>query len=86
MVVAGTPSFYAADPTKPAEEHRAYKRFVHALMHRYRSFHGHRGIAAYQVWNEGNISLFWSGTPAQLAQLDRAPCGRSATRSTRRRR
>ncbi len=72
MVVAGTPSFYAADPAKPPRSIVAYKRFVHALMHRYRSFHGHRGIAAYQVWNEGNISLFWSGTPAQLAQLTRA--------------
>ena len=24
-------------------------------MTRYRNFHGQRGIAAYQVWNEGNV-------------------------------
>ncbi len=72
MVVALTPKFYAADPTKPPRRIVAYQRFVHALMHRYKSFHGHRGIAAYQVWNEGNVSSFWSGTPPQLARLTRA--------------
>ena len=30
---------------------------------------GYRGIANYQVWNESNITTFWSGTTAQLAQL-----------------
>jgi len=40
-------------------------------MNRYRSFHGQCGVAAYQVWNEGNISQFWTGTPQQLARLTR---------------
>jgi hypothetical protein len=40
-------------------------------MNRYRSFNGQRGIAAYQVWNEGNVSAFWTGTPYQLAELTR---------------
>lgn len=71
MVVAGTPKFYAADPTKPPPV-AAYRSFVHALMHRYRDFHGQRGITAYQVWNEGNIRAYWTGTPAQLAGLTRA--------------
>jgi hypothetical protein len=71
MVVAGTPSFYASDPTKPPSV-AAYKTFVRALMRRYRDFHGHRGISAYQVWNEGNVSAYWTGTPAQLAGLTRA--------------
>ena len=71
MVVAGTPAFYAADPTKPPSI-AAYKNFVHALMHRYRDFNGQRGISAYQVWNEGNVEAYWTGTPAQLARLTRA--------------
>ena len=29
-------------------------------------------IAAYQVWNEANISTFWTGTPRQMAQLTKA--------------
>jgi hypothetical protein len=38
-------------------------------MSRYKNFHGYRGIAAYQVWNEANITTFWSGSYAQLGQL-----------------
>jgi hypothetical protein len=76
MVVALIPSFYSSSPTKPpgtSTGYRAfltgYRNFVKALMVRYRSFNGHRGISAYQVWNEGNIATFWGGTPAQLAGL-----------------
>ncbi len=72
MVVAGTPSFYAKSPTKPPRDLADYTRFVRALMKRYRDFGGHRGISAYQVWNEGNIGVYWTGTPAQLAGLTRA--------------
>jgi hypothetical protein len=72
MVVSGTPSFYASDPTKPPRAIARYKNFVRALMHRYRDFGGHRGISAYQVWNEGNVESYWSGTPAALAALTRA--------------
>ncbi len=72
MVVAMTPSFYAARPTDPPRRIARYKAFVHALMKRYRSFHGYRGINAYQVWNEGNIATFWTASPARLAQLTRA--------------
>jgi hypothetical protein len=55
----------------------AYKGFLTALMNRYKDFdfgngeHG-RAIANYQVWNEANIINFWSGTPAQMAQLTAA--------------
>jgi hypothetical protein len=72
MVVAMTPAFYSSDPTKPPRRIARYKEFVRALMKRYHDFHGHRGIAAYQVWNEGNISAYWTGTPGQLASLTRA--------------
>jgi hypothetical protein len=38
-------------------------------MTRYRDFDGSRGIAAYEVWNEGDVSTFWQGTPAELARM-----------------
>jgi hypothetical protein len=73
MVVAGTPAFYSHDPwTVPANRIPAYRAFVKAMMRRYHSFHGKRGIAAYQVWNEGNIKTFWTGTASRLAQLTAA--------------
>jgi hypothetical protein len=69
MVVAMTPHFYRADPTKPPKNLQHYRDFVKALMRRYRSFNGQRGIDSYQVWNEANVVNFWSGTPRQMAQL-----------------
>jgi polysaccharide biosynthesis protein PslG len=69
LVVGMTPSFYASSPTLPPSNLSAYIRFLTKVMARYRDFQGQRGIAAYQVWNEGNISAFWTGTPAQLARL-----------------
>jgi polysaccharide biosynthesis protein PslG len=72
MVVAFTPHFYAARPTDPPRNIDRYKAFVRALMKRYRSFDGRRGIAAYQVWNEANIATYWTGTLPQLARLTRA--------------
>ena len=69
LVLAMTPSFYATSPTQPPSDIDAYARFVRAVMTRYRHFNGQRGIGAYQVWNEGNLSRFWTGTPQQLAQL-----------------
>ncbi|HEY3480019.1 MAG TPA: hypothetical protein VGL02_14070 [Streptomyces sp.] len=69
LVLAMTPSFYSAEPTSAPADLDDYARYVRAVMTRYRSFDGERGIAAYQVWNEGNVSAFWTGTPQQLAQL-----------------
>ena len=71
MVVAMTPSFYSSDPLKPPRDLARYREFVAALMHRYRVFHGARGIANYQVWNEANISTFWTGTMGQMARLSK---------------
>jgi hypothetical protein len=71
VVLAMTPSFYAADPSQPPSDLGAYVRYVRAIMSRYRNFDGHRGITAYQVWNEGNVSHFWTGTPHQLALMTR---------------
>ena len=73
MVVAGTPRFYSKDMWKlPAKHIAAYKHFVKALMKRYKNFHGARGIAAYQVWNEANIATFWTGSFGMMARLTKA--------------
>ena len=73
MVVAGTPRFYSKDQWNlRVTRIPAYKHFVKALMNRYRSFHGSRGIAAYEVWNEANISTFWNGSPGTMAKMTRA--------------
>jgi hypothetical protein len=72
MVVAMTPSFYRADPTKPPRDMQDYRNFVKAMMLRYKSFNGKRGIDSYQVWNEANVVNFWTGTPRQMAQLTKS--------------
>jgi hypothetical protein len=70
MVVGMTPSFYSSDPTRlPATHIPAYRNFVRALMKRYQSFKGKRGIAAYQPWNEPNIATFWTGSVGEMARL-----------------
>jgi hypothetical protein len=67
MVVAGTPSFYASSPTDPPSPIQAYKNFVKALMNRYGG-----QIDAYQVWNEANISTFWTASMLKMAKLSKA--------------
>ena len=71
LVLAMTPSFYGPASSRPPTLMSDYENFVRAVMLRYRSFDGRRGIAAYQVWNEGNVPYFWSSTPHQLAVLTR---------------
>ena len=71
MVLGMTPSFYGPSPTLPPTDLSHYADFVRAVMTRYRDFNGSRGIDAFQVWNEGNVSCFWTGTPLQLAELTR---------------
>jgi polysaccharide biosynthesis protein PslG len=73
MVVAGTPRFYSKDPWDlPVRRISAYKAFVKALMRRYQNFNGTRGIAAYEVWNESNISTLWTGSLRKMARLTKA--------------
>jgi hypothetical protein len=65
MVVAGTPSFYSSTPWNvPDRALGPYKTFVRKLMHRYQG-----KIDSYQVWNEPNISTYWTGTPHRMARL-----------------
>lgn len=71
LVLAMTPSFYASSPSLPPARLADYRSFVRAVMTRYRDVDGSRGILDYQVWNEGNVKTFWTGTPHQLAELTR---------------
>jgi hypothetical protein len=69
LVLGMTPAFYADSRTVPPTDLTHFRDYVRAAMERYRDFGGRRGVAAYQVWNEGNVSAFWTGTPHQLAEL-----------------
>ncbi len=71
LVLAMTPAFYAPARSLPPDDLGHYRDYVQAVMTRYRSFEGRRGIIDYQVWNEGNVKTFWTGTPHQLADLTR---------------
>jgi hypothetical protein len=72
LVLAMTPSFYSPASSLPPTDRQHFYDYVRAVMSRYRSFNGRCGIAAYQVWNEGNVPYFWSSTPHQLALMTRA--------------
>jgi len=78
LVLGLTPQYAAANPSDPSyptsmPDLDAWKAYVQAVMSRYSPANwGYRGIAAYQVWNESNISTFWTGTFDQLAQLVKA--------------
>jgi hypothetical protein len=75
LVLGLTPTFYqpaggsiASVPT----DLNAWNNYVRALATRYSAANwGYRGIAAYQVWNEANVKNYWTGSPAQMAQLTR---------------
>jgi hypothetical protein len=71
LVLAMTPSFAGPAANQAPTDLADYAAYVRAVMKRYRDFQGSRGIAAYQVWNEGNIRLFWDDSPAHLARLTR---------------
>jgi hypothetical protein len=46
----------------------AWDEYVAAVVDRYRG-----RISSYQIWNEASLSMFWDGTPRQMAELtDRA--------------
>jgi hypothetical protein len=77
LALARTPAWAAASrahklPTD-APNLTKWSRYVKAVMTRYAPKHWHYlGIANFQIWNEPNISTFWTGTPKQMAQLIRA--------------
>jgi hypothetical protein len=72
LVLGLSPSYAAAHPTDMPDL-AMYKAYLTAVMKRYsKKSWGYRGIAAYQVWNEVNITTFWTGTTAQIVSLTKA--------------
>jgi len=75
LVLGGTPTWAAVGPapgpefagagsSMPMTDPALFEDYVRAVLRRY----GGR-IAAYQIWNEANISQFWRGTPELMADL-----------------
>ena len=75
LVLGGTPEwaavakapgaeFAGAGSSMPMTDPALFENYVRAVVNRY----GGR-IAAYQIWNEANISQFWRGTPELMADL-----------------
>jgi polysaccharide biosynthesis protein PslG len=92
LVLGQTPAFHSTKPGRASTygpgasampTKAAWTAYVRAVAYRNRTVWG--GVADFQVWNEANVPGYWSGTPAQMAQLtswtDRAlrAAGSSAT-------
>ena len=73
LVLGMTPDFYAstaAGKTSNPTDLTAWTNYVRAVVTRYgATAAGPRRIAAYQVWNEANVTGYWTGTPQQMARL-----------------
>jgi hypothetical protein len=81
LVTAMTPTWAAAPPLDgitpvatngtEAPNPGDFAAYLGAVMDHYKNYQesGRPGIANYQVWNEANISTFWTGTPQQMADL-----------------
>lgn len=72
LVLGMTPDFYATagggKTSMPSDA--AWTSYVHAVVTRYgASAASPRRISAYQVWNEANVTGYWTGTPQQMAHL-----------------
>ena len=77
LTLGQTPAWASSRPDEPAVYGKGYgappaniadwKNFVRAVVARYKG-----RIAAYEVWNEPDQASFYTGTPAQLAELEKA--------------
>ena len=76
LVLGQTPTFHAQDPAAEGfygagasspPDMPAWTAYVHAVAKRYAG----RPVVL-QVWNEANVSGFWSGTQQQMADLTKA--------------
>jgi hypothetical protein len=76
LVLGQTPTFHATDPAAESfygvgasspPEMSAWTAYVHTVAKRYAG----RPVVL-QVWNEANVSGFWSGTQQQMADLTKA--------------
>jgi hypothetical protein len=76
LVLGSTPGWAATDPEKPSaiwlttgsssppRERADWVDYVTTVAKRYKG-----RIDSYQIWNEGGLPQFWSGSPARLAKL-----------------
>lgn len=76
LVLGQTPVFHSTQPTAPGAygagasampTKEAWTAYVRAVAQRNRDAWGNS--VSLQVWNEANAAPYWSGTPAQMAQL-----------------
>ena len=66
MVLGYTPGWASASGTANAAPANFddYSEYVRSVACRYGN-----AVSSYEVWNEGNLDTFWTGTPEQLADL-----------------
>lgn len=73
LVLGQTPKFHATKPKAKGAYGRgatsmptlkSWRNYVGKVVRRYKG----KGVD-YQVWNEGNVVDYWTGTPKQMAQL-----------------
>ena len=76
IVLGQTPTFYSSHPRRVGSygagassmpDLAAWSAYVKAVVSRY-----HAPDVAFQVWNEANVSGYWTGTAAQMAALTAA--------------
>ncbi len=60
---AAVPGYGAGSATAPGDM-STYSDYVTAVAARYKG-----RIAGYETWNEANLATYWTGTPAQMAEL-----------------
>ena len=77
LVLGMTPDFYApagGNATSMPADPAVWTNYVRAVATHYSpaNWQGRRGIAAYQVWNEANVTGYWTGTPLDMAKLTKA--------------
>lgn len=66
MVLGYTPAWASASgaANAPPTNFDDYSEYVRSVACRYGN-----AVSSYEVWNEGNLDTFWTGTPEQLADL-----------------
>ena len=60
----GSVDLYGPGTSSPPRNVADFERYVTAVVKRFKG-----RITAYQVWNEANLTSFWRGSPAQMADL-----------------
>lgn len=63
LVLGQTPAFYGSAPTVMPPQDK-FENYVRAVASRYKG-----KIDYYQVWNEANNTMFFTGTPSDMARL-----------------